>query len=165
METAKSLMKKTAGFTLIEVLFAVVLVGLVIAALAASSGAYTMYNAAGLDLSTAEFLIEEIRELMATLPVAEDTSPGLETGEVNVSLYDDVDDFRNRTYNPPIGADRAAMPEFSAFSQQISVDKVNPADLTVTLLPTDSSDLYRVTVTIRKSGRTISTASWVRASY
>ena len=61
----------SAGFTLLEVLFAAMLIGLAIVALAVGSGAFTLNNAAGLDLSTAEFLIEEIRELTAPVPVIE----------------------------------------------------------------------------------------------
>ncbi|MHC4834844.1 MAG: prepilin-type N-terminal cleavage/methylation domain-containing protein [Planctomycetota bacterium] len=57
--------KRKNGFTLIEALFAAMLLGLVVAALAAASGAFTMANGYGVDLSTAEFLIEEMRELTA----------------------------------------------------------------------------------------------------
>ena len=52
MKTVKPLHGKNQGFSLIEALLAAMLIGLAIAALAASSGAFTMYNAAGLDLST-----------------------------------------------------------------------------------------------------------------
>ncbi len=52
--------KNRTGFTLIESLFAAMLIGLVVAAIAVSSGAATMVNGVGIDLSTAEFLIEEI---------------------------------------------------------------------------------------------------------
>jgi type II secretory pathway pseudopilin PulG len=165
MKPVKPLKRKNTGFTLIEALIASMLIGLAIAALVSSSGAFTMYNAAGLDLSTSEFLIEEIRELTAPMPATEGTTFGLDTGEVSLALYDDVDDFRNRTYKPPIGVDRVAMTEFAAYSQRISVDKVNSADLTQTLASTATSDFYRVTVTILKNEQTITSASWIRAKY
>ena len=57
------------GFSLIEVLIAVLIVGLAIVSLVAANGAFTMANGAGADLSTAEFLFEQIRELTAPLPV------------------------------------------------------------------------------------------------
>ena len=168
METVKSFIKKGAGFTLLEVLFAVVLVGMVIAALAASSGAFTLYNAAGLDLSTAEFLVEEVREMTAPLPVADPVSGtasfGIEAGEVTLALYDDVDDFNNRTINPPVDADRNPMPEFSSYTQRIDVDNVNPADLTQTASP-HTTDFYRITVTITKNGQLVTSSSWIRARY
>ena len=46
------------GFTLIEVLVAVVLIGLAIASLVAANSSFTRANGAGVNLSTAEFGIE-----------------------------------------------------------------------------------------------------------
>ena len=51
------------GFSLIEVLIAILLVGLAIASLVTANSAFTKANSAGTELSTAEFLIEQIREL------------------------------------------------------------------------------------------------------
>jgi prepilin-type N-terminal cleavage/methylation domain-containing protein len=135
---------KPRGFTLLEVLMAAMLIGLAIAALAASSGAFTLYNAAGVDLSTAEFLIEEIRELTAPVSFAD-------LGAYGVS------------HNPPVDAGGAEMPEFAVYTQQIAVQYVNPANLT--LISGTATDLRRVTVTIAKSGRTITSSSWIRAKY
>ena len=53
-------MSKARAFTLVEVMIAVVLIGIAIAALVASNAAFTQANSFGIDLSTAEFLIEEI---------------------------------------------------------------------------------------------------------
>jgi prepilin-type N-terminal cleavage/methylation domain-containing protein len=53
--------RETRGFTLVEVLIATLLVGLAIAALVAANGSFSMANVAGADLSTAEFLAEQIR--------------------------------------------------------------------------------------------------------
>jgi type II secretory pathway pseudopilin PulG len=156
------------GFTLLEALLAVMLIGLAVAGLAASSGAFTQYNAAGVDLSTAEFLIEEIRELTAPLPAVDPTSGtaafGAESGEIAVGNYDDLDDFHNKSFSPPIDVSRTAMPEFSAFTQQVTVQNVSTANLTQAVA-NHSTDLYRVTVTITKNGQTISSASWIRARY
>ena len=159
---------KPRGFTLVEVLMAAMLIGLAITALVASSGAFTLYNAAGVDLSTAEFLIEEIRELTAPLsvvdPVSTTTIFGAEAGETTVAAYDDVDDFNGQSFNPPVDVERTQMPEFAAYTQQVAVQNVTPADLTQTAA-NHTTDLYRVTVTITKGGRTITSASWIRAKY
>jgi type II secretory pathway pseudopilin PulG len=132
------------AFTLLEVLIASMLIGLAIVALAASSGAFTLYNAAGVDISTAEFLIEEIREL--TAPVA---FSGL-------SVY-------GVSHTPPVDAAGTAMPDFSAYTQQVTVAYVNPANLTQTVV--GPTDFYRVTVAIIKNGMTITSTSWIRAKY
>lgn len=159
--------KTTAGFTLLEALMAAMLIGLAIAALAASSGAFTRYNAAGVDLSTAEFLIEEIRELTAPLPVGDPTSGvttfGAESGE-SLATYDDLDDFHLKSYSPPVDAGRNVMSEFSAYRQQILIQNVTPADLNTTA-GNHSTSVYRVTVNVSKNGVPISSSSWVRTRY
>ncbi len=145
MKTAKLWNKKCSGFTLIEMLFATVLIGLVIAALAASSGAFTMYNAAGLDLSTSEFLIEEIRELTAPVAFA------------NLGVY------HNQSYNPPRDAENNQMGEFGAYTQNVTVQYVTPANLSV--VAGGATDFRRVTVAVSKGGQNITSTSWIRASY
>jgi prepilin-type N-terminal cleavage/methylation domain-containing protein len=143
MKPVKPLERKNAGFTLIEVLIAAMLIGLAIAALAASSGAFTIYNAAGLDLSTSEFLVEEIRELTAPAAFA------------NLGAYD------GQTYNPPRDAGNNPMPEFAAYAQNVTVEYVNQADLTTLAA---GGDFRRITVTISKNGNTITSTSWIRAN-
>jgi type II secretory pathway pseudopilin PulG len=127
------------GFTLLEALFAAMLIGLVIASLAVSSSAFTQANAVGTDLSTAEFLIEEIREL--TAPAA----------------FSDLTGFAGNS-QPPIDAAGNAMNEFSAFTQNVTVvpcgDEFSAAA---------NEDIVRVTVTILKNGQTLNQANWIRA--
>jgi hypothetical protein len=131
--------RKSDGFTLIEALFAAMLIGLVIAALAVSSGAFTMANAAAVDMSTAEFLIEEIRELTAVMPYA-----GL-SGLAG-------------TISPPIDVMGVSLTDFNAFAQQITVVPCG-GDFSA---PTN--DFVRITVTVLKNGSPVSEANWIRAS-
>ncbi len=88
-------MKKN-GMTIIEVLMAIILIGVAIASLVAANGLLTKANGFGLDLSTAEFLTEQIRELTTLLPVVDPQTGtaafGPEAGET-LTTYDDLDDF------------------------------------------------------------------------
>jgi type II secretory pathway pseudopilin PulG len=160
------------GFSLVEVLIATVLVGLAIAALVGANGSFSMANVAGADLSTAEFLVEQIRELTMMLPVAEPgasawTVLGPETGET-LATFDDVDDFDgfdSNSVGAPIDAQRAALPALASFRQQVTVQKLNPSNFDETWDDNTASNFARVTVTILQNGRQISTASWVRARY
>lgn len=88
------------GFTLVEILVAVVIIGIAIAALVGANGAFTQVNGAAINLSTAEFLIEEIREL------------------TTMSAYDDLYDF-----------DTTALTDFGSFIPQIIVEYVDPSSL------------------------------------
>lgn len=135
--------RRSTGFTLLEALFAAMLIGLAIAALLGTSSAFTMKNAAGVDLSTAEFLIEEIREMTAA------------------ESFETLMAYHNQSYNPPVDLQKNPLADFAAFSQEIQVAYVNPSDLTQTV--TGPSDFLRMTVTILKNGRPISSASWIRA--
>jgi type II secretory pathway pseudopilin PulG len=142
MKTQKK--KDNNGFTLLEALFAAMLLGLVIAALAASSGAFTMANGYGMDLSTAEFLSEEMQELTT-----------------NVDFDTLVASYDGQTFNPPKDVSNADMTDFSEFSQQVNIDYIESGNFdNVVVGPTD---FIRVTVTITKSGVPISSTSWIRA--
>ena len=134
------------GFTLIECLMAVLLVGIAVAALVAANGSLTRINAAGAELSTAEFLIEQIRELAALVD------------------YDDIDDLNNITFNPPITSDQQPLTDFSAYTQQVTVDYIQQADFSA-VDPTETSDFVRITVKVLLNSKEISSASWIRANY
>jgi prepilin-type N-terminal cleavage/methylation domain-containing protein len=160
------------GFSLIEVLIATVLVGMAIAALVAANGSFSMANVAGADLSTAEFLIEQIRELTTMLPVADpDTTAwtyfGRETGESFSDLLtlDDVDDwdtFNSASLGGPINAQRTVLTNLAAFSQQVTVQKINPSNFDQ-LDTTGTSNFVRITVSVLENGRPVTAASWIRA--
>ena len=161
------------GFTLIEVLIATLLVGLSIAALVAANGSFSMANGTGADLSTAEFLAEQIRELTTMLPVADPsvttwTTLGPEGDEASLGVYDDVDDFddfNSVPLNAPISAQRTPLTALAAFSQWVTVQKLHPSNFDQTVDDNSASNFVRVTVNIRQNGRQISSASWIRARY
>jgi prepilin-type N-terminal cleavage/methylation domain-containing protein len=163
-------MRKTkykSGFSLIEVLFAVMLVGLAIASLMAANGAFTKANGAGTDQTTAEFLIGQIRELTALLPVIDPQTElatfGPESGET-LATYDDLDDFDGAGYSPPINAGRTSLTQFSAYSQQITVENVNASNFEQ-VVADHSTNFVRVTVHVYLNSSQISSASWLRARY
>lgn len=142
-------MKKT-GFSLIEVLVAIILVGLAIAALVVAGSSFTKANAAGAELATAEFLIEQIQELTAMLP------------------YDGLDDFvggagHTKTFCPPIAADGTVLNDFAAFTQRVTVENVSGSDLGQVV--GYDSGFVRVSVEVSLNSRPISSISWIRANY
>jgi type II secretory pathway pseudopilin PulG len=166
-------LRRQKGFSFVEILISVILVGLSITALVVASSSFTAANGAGADLSTAEFLIEQIRELTTLLPLVDPTttlwnSLGTEAGESSLSVYDDVDDFDgfdSTSLGAPIDANRSTLPTLSAFSQVVTVEKVNQSDFTQVVADTNASPFARVTVVVTLNGREISSASWVRADY
>lgn len=134
------------AFTLIEVLAAIILIGIAIASLVAANRSFTTTTGAGAQLSTAEFLIEQIKEL--TVPLD----------------YDNLDDFAGDSpFSPPISADRVVLNDFAAYSQWITVENVDPSNFE-NVVGYDSS-FVKVTVTILLNSRQISSESWIRARY
>jgi len=137
---------KKSDFTFIEVLIAIILIGLAIVSLVAANSSFTKANGAATDLSTAEFFIEQIRELTAMVG------------------YDDLYSFDGASFSPPINTDREVLNDFAAFSQQITVENVNPANFEQ-VVADHSSDFVRVTVKLFLSSREISSVSWIRAHH
>ena len=159
--------RRNNGFSFVEILISIVLVGLSITALVFASNSFTMANGAGADLSTAEFLIEQIRELTTLLPVLEPDGPTTTfgpDGETTITAYDDIDDFSNVTCSPPIDANRNALNALAAFSQTVTVENVSQSDFNTVVGP-HASSFVRITVSVSLAGREISSASWIRANY
>ncbi|GAG20974.1 unnamed protein product [marine sediment metagenome] len=155
-----------SGFSLVEVLIAIVLVGLAIVSLIAANSSFTRANAAGRDLSTAEFLIEQIRELTTLLPVI-DPNTGTDLfgpEEAGLATYDDLDDFDGTIFSPPISSDRDVLSNFAAFGQQITVENVSAANFEAVVID-HSSSFVRITVKVFLNSREISSTSWIRAQY
>lgn len=138
--------RRKNGFTLIEAMMAAVLLSLVIAALAAASSAFTTVNGYGVDLSTAEFLVEQIRECTTNADF-----------DVLLSTYD------GQTYNPPIDMDGTALADFGAFTQSVQVVHVLAGNLDQ-VDSSSTSDFIRVTVSVTKNGTPLSSTSWIRAN-
>lgn len=153
------------GFSLIEVLIAILLVGFAIASLVTANSAFTKANGAGVELSTAEFLIEQIRELSILLPVIDPDGVSIfGPEETLLDDYDDLDDFDGASFSPPIGADRKPLNDLASFSQQITVENVSASDFEQVEI-NHSSDFVRVTVKVFLNSRQISSARWLRARY
>jgi len=128
------------GFTLIEAMMATLLLAIAITGLMLSSQAFTQVNSAGLDTSTAEFLIEEVRARTASMD------------------FDGVAAFAG-SYCPPEDVEGNALAAFAAFTQQVTFQNVSASDFTV---PQAGGDFARVTVTILRNGSAISSADWIR---
>ena len=135
-----------SGFTLIEIMIAVVLLGLAVASLVASNIAFTKANGAGCELSTAEFLIEQMREKTALIAYA------------NLNALDNV------TYSPSQNARGENITELSGYSQQIIVENVSNSNFQ-TVVADGSSNFKRVTVTVSLNAKVINTGSWIRSNY
>ncbi|MFC1677298.1 hypothetical protein ACFL3G_09595 [Planctomycetota bacterium] len=134
------------GFTLVEVLIATIFVGIAIVALLGANMSYTKVNGVSVELSTAEFLLEQIRERV------------IMTDYSGLSGFDDAD------YSPPIDALGNSLNDFAAFSQSVIVENVSDSDFEQ-VVGDGGSSFIRVSVAVSLNSREISSASWIRAQY
>ncbi|MBN1818042.1 MAG: prepilin-type N-terminal cleavage/methylation domain-containing protein [Sedimentisphaerales bacterium] len=163
MKTGIRHRNRAGGFTLIEGIIAMMIIGLTIAAIVASNAAFSRANGVGIDLSTAEFLIEQIREMTASLPVIDPQSGTATFGseEASLAAYDDLDDFDGAVFSPPVDISRASLADFAGFSQRITVENVSINNLT-SVVADHSSDFVRVRVDILMNGQVLSSCNWIR---
>jgi prepilin-type N-terminal cleavage/methylation domain-containing protein len=160
---------KNSGFSLVEVLIAVALVGLAIVSLVAANSVFTQNNATALKLSTSEFLMEQVKELTMLLPVVDPQTKtyfGSKGGET-LLIYDDIGDFDDATFSPPINADRQTLSTLAAFTQKVTVQKVSPSNFEL-VIADDEVPLHpfvRITVDIYCHGQKQASSSWIRANY
>ena len=162
---AKTKMKRN-GFTIIEALIAMVLIGLAIVSLVGANIVLTRANGVGVTLTTAEFLIEQIKELTTMLPVIDPQTEtdvfGAEEGAI--ANYDDIDDFDGQTFSPPINSRREVLNNFAAYSQQVTVENLNATNF-AQVVGDHSSSFVRVTVKVFLNSELISSTNWIRVHY
>jgi prepilin-type N-terminal cleavage/methylation domain-containing protein len=141
-------MRYSRGFTLIEVMVAMVLLGTAILALLMSNQSFSQTNGAGLKMSTAEFLTEQIREQTVTMTFT--TLTGTFTATT-------------KTYSPPHDSQGNTLTTYSGYSQKIKGQYVSATDLHT--ISGSATSFYKITVEIDLNNEIISSASWLRANY
>jgi len=144
------------GFSLLEAIIAVVLVGLVLVAAFHVLGGTTL-SARLTSLRATGLLLAE--HLMAEVLAADYADPdqtptfGPEPGESggNRSAFDDVDDYHDWTDSPPKKPDGSKLGDFSGWTRTVTVDYVDPTDL---LSPIGSdAGVKRITVVASFEGK------------
>jgi prepilin-type N-terminal cleavage/methylation domain-containing protein len=138
-------MKKSKnGFTLLECLLAMVLLGLAVTGLLISNQSLTSANGAGLEITNAQFCIDQIREMTARMTVPE------------------VVTYNNQTFSPPRDSSGAPMANLNGYSETITVQNVSVSTLKP---PATNTPVYLVTVTVRLHGTEICRTTWYRTVY
>lgn len=166
------------GFTLIEAALATIIVGTGIMAAVQLFGVCAEQNLQGVHSTAAIMLANNVQEAMGLLSFSDPqlgrATYGSETGE-SLATYDDLDDFNNRTFSPPIDANRVSIPSMSQYSQLVTVRPIYPDQLSSNSndgSPTIANTTYtgalrvRVKVLYKQSStspaETVYERSWVR---
>lgn len=173
------------GFTLIETMVAAIIISLAVLSIVAAQQAYHRQTDAAQQTATALSLANEMREMMLNLPLNDPATGnmtfGPETDEWTgtaagaVGFFDDLDDFAGPsgtglTFSPPINAQRQPISDMTRWTQQITVENVDPASISGPAAANGSTDMLRVTVIVKyvQPGATtpteITRLSWVVAA-
>ena len=132
---------RSGGFTLMEAVFTIMIVGLGVVALMQVFASGTNVNDFGNKLSTAVFLAGELRSM---------------TDDVD---FVDLPDFDGSTYSG-VDSNEVALPGMQDYQQVLAVEDVNPVDMTVEV---GGMDMYRLTATVTYKGQLLSEISWLRS--
>lgn len=160
------------GFTLIEVLVSIIIIGMGIVALLASAASSTKVNDSGRKLTSASFLAQEIREWTIKLPFSDpdtgdqDNPPGPDGSDPQY-FVDDLDDLSGTnnegvTYSPPRDGQGAPIADMTNWSQQIELTWRDPDSLN-TVVGVGASDVIYVQVTILHKGMEVLKTGWIVA--
>jgi hypothetical protein len=157
------------GLSYLETIVATGIIGLVVVAAGRALAVVARGQLAARDHQSAQILAEELLAEIETTSFADlNQSPvfGPESGEVTGTRaqFDDVDDYRGWTESPPQAKDGTVLKDYRDFSRSVTVQNVDPADLT-RVVPDGSSDFKQVIVTVTKRGKRLMTLRCVRARH
>jgi prepilin-type N-terminal cleavage/methylation domain-containing protein len=159
---------RDGGFTLIEILLAVVILGVAFVAFLSAMQTGIKTGAESTDLTKAMLYAREMREWTRSLPFHDtdaadaDKPVGPDSGTDGVPYVDDVDDLLGATFSPPRDSFGSEIADATGWSETVTLTWKSEVDPTFTV-PDGESNLIHVEVTIMKNGETILTTNWLRA--
>jgi type II secretory pathway pseudopilin PulG len=167
------------GFTLIEAALTTVIVGVGVLSIVAAQQAYHRQNQWAKRSGTGMLLANELREVMATLPLRDPVTNANTIGpeENKPTQYDDVDDFTDAhigagtegpSAQPMTGLGQRA-DSLANWSQKVQVEPVAHNDIATPIENPRNADMARVTVTVlyegpkldERSEETVAQLSWI----
>jgi len=157
------------GFTLVEAVMSMLIVGLMLVAALNTVGASKIAQARNAEQSLGPMLAEDLMAEILSQNYQEPTDPvqfGREAGEPggDRSTWDDVDDYDGWDSSPPEvlqNKDGTAIPDLSGWGREVKVVFVDPG-----LVNTSVSDigLKRIQVTVTHMGRVVAELWGLRTS-
>lgn len=157
---------KAGGFTFVEVVISIVLIGTVLVAVmnnvGASKGGQYMIH----ERSSGNFLANNLMAEIISRPYEDpDDTPdfGRELGESGGQrdAWDDVDDYDGWSASPPERRDGTEITS-SQWTRSVTVERVNPDNLSQT--SGSETGAKMITVTVKRGDRIIATRTAVRTS-
>jgi type II secretory pathway pseudopilin PulG len=157
------------ALTLVEVILATVVIGVMMAGALATVSASQRASKAQADQALANLLAQDLLDEIMALPYADASDTAVANGPTaaetlpgNRSLLNDVNDYKNWSESPPRQRDGTAITGAAALTRRVAVEFLTPNAWT-TPSATDQG-VARITVSVSRGGGTIATAVGVRTS-
>ena len=140
-----------------------VIIGTGVIALIELLAAGTMSNASGTELSTAVQLANNAHEIALSLAFTNTANPTSTTfkGIVGPTNYTYRWNMNVDTYTPLLDVTRNPIAIYSNWSQQVTINSVNPANVSSIWPQNNVTYPARVTVVITHRGKVVYQASWL----
>jgi len=155
--------RKVGGFTLIEAVMSILIVGLMLVAALNTIGASKLSKMRNAEQTVGPMLAKQLMDEIVDQPYAEDLYTfGLETGEVASSRanWDDVDDYHGWLGDPPQDKDGTPVDGADGYQRSVSVVYADPSNLNQT--SATANGMKRIDVKVLHHGRPVATMSALR---
>jgi len=157
------------ALTLVEVVLATVVVGVMMAGALATVSASQRASRAQADQALAQLLAQDLLDEIMALPYADASDTAVISGPAltevatgNRSLFNDVNDYNGWSEAPPRRRDGTGIAGADNLSRRVGVDFLTPNAWTTPSV-TDQG-VARITVSVMRGGGTIATAVGIRTS-
>ncbi len=151
------------GFTLIEAVMSILIVGLMLVAALNTVGASKLAQSRNVEQTLGPMLAEELMTEILSQTYEEPVDAvafGLEGESATVRTdWDDVDDYKNWSATPPQNPDGSAVTGADGWTRAVVVNWVDATDLNISA---SATGLKRINITVTHNGRTVTTLSSLR---
>jgi len=155
--------RRPRGFTLVEAALTMVIIGTGVLAMLQLLTAGTMSNSSAAELTTAVQLANNVHEIALSLPFTCPTNPTSTTfkdtgGPAN---YTYLWDLNGDSYKPPLDIRRNAINTYSTWTQQVTVQSVDPTNLDAVRPNSVTLPTARLTVVVLHNSKKVYRATWL----
>lgn len=159
--------RRSAGFSLIEVVISTMLVGLVLVGAVQALGGLVRGRASVAELDRAKVLATDLLAEVLENEYADPDEPpvfGAESSENSATraAFDDIDDFQSWDATPPVDRAGAALANGAGWRRKVVVDYVDPNNLNATVV--GDQGVKRIQVEVYKDGTLQATQTSYRTS-
>jgi len=155
--------RRPRGFTLVEAALTMVIIGTGVVAMLQLLAAGTMSSNSSAELTTAVQLANNVHEIALALPFTCPTNPTSTTfkdtgGPAN---YTYLWDLNGDSYKPPLDIRRNQISNYSTWTQQVTVQSVDPTNLDAVRPNSVTLPTARLTVVILHNNKKLYKATWL----